>query len=170
MRLKPPKMRFFSSLLGAVILATTSVSTGTENMAQGMPLPEPAATISQVNEPPLQGYWKIDITVTKETNRGSDPNYEMLAYFYQVGSEFSGQFLETSGNACKEVSITGSIDGERVNWTVFYTGSCCQGAKMRFEGVMVSPTVMKGKLSPVGSTPSNCTLWWADVTLTKQNY
>lgn len=168
-RINPRKTLFFPSILGAILLSGVA-STGGENAVQAIPLAENPAVISQVNEPPLQGYWQIDINVTAQTTRGSKSNYEIIAYFDQTGSEFSGQFFRTNNNACRETEISGTIEGDKVEWTVFYTGSCCGGARMKFEGVMVSPDRIEGKLSPVGNTPPNCTLWWADVVITKANY
>lgn len=177
MKLKKLGILFFPSLLGAVFLggiplgiATLHASAGAENVVQAiLPGEEPTKT-SQTNAPPLQGYWKLDVNVRGQTHSGSKANYEIMAYFNQIGSELSGQFVRTSGSACKETSISGTVQGGKVNWTAFYTGSCCGGARVKFEDVLRSPNIVEGKLSPVGDTPVGCTLWWADVVSTKQDY
>lgn len=169
MKFKARKTLFFASILGAIFLGRIP-STGGVNPVQAMLPREEPNLISQVNELPLHGYWQIDINVTAQTTSGSKSNYEIIAYFEQTDSEFSGQFFRTNNNACKETAISGNIEVDHVEWTVFYTGSCCGGARMKFEGVMVSPDRIEGKLSPVGNTPPNCTLWWADVVLTRANY
>ncbi len=168
MTLKKLGILFFPSLLGAVFLGAATA----KNVLPAILPGEKPAKISQTNAPPLQGYWKLDINVRGETEPRikSAANYQIIAYFNQIGSELSGQFVRTSGNACKDTSISGTVEGEKVNWTVFYTGSCCGGARMKFEGVLRSPNIVEGKLSPVGSTPAACTLWWADVVSSKQNY
>ncbi|MBD2547432.1 hypothetical protein [Planktothricoides raciborskii] len=169
MKFNPRKTLFFPSILGAILLSGVA-STGGENAVQAIPLAEKPAVISQVNEPPLQGYWQLDINVTAQTNNYSLSKYEIIAYLEQTDSEFSGQFFRTNNNACQETAISGTIEGDKVEWTVFYTGSCCGGASMKFEVVMVSPDRIEGKLSPVGNTPPNCSLWWADVVITRANY
>jgi len=169
MKFNPRKTLFFPSILGAILLSGLA-STGGENAVQAIPLAENPAVISQVNEPPLQGYWQLDINVTAQTNNYSLSKYEIIAYLEQTDSEFSGQFFRTNNNACQETAISGTIEGDKVEWTVFYTGSCCGGASMKFEGVMVSPDRIEGKLSPVGNTPPNFSPWWAGVVINRGKY
>ncbi|MCU0515499.1 MAG: hypothetical protein MUC60_01295 [Oscillatoria sp. Prado101] len=169
-RLRKVGILFFPSLLGAVFLSAI-VSAGAVDVVRGMLPEEEPVEVSKANAPPVQGYWKLDINVRRLTNPavGGPANYEIMTYFNQIGSQLAGQFVETSGNACKDTSISGTVEAGKVNWTVLYTGSCCRGARMTFQGVRRSPNIVEGKLSPVGNTPPNCTLWWADVVMTKQN-
>jgi hypothetical protein len=165
MKLNKRVILLFPSLIGAIFLG--AASNGEENLVQAMLACEQPVMISQTNDREIQKYWKMDITVTAQTARGSAPNYEIMAYFEQTGSELSGQFVQTNNNACQDTAISGTVEGDNVEWTVFYTGDCCAGARMKFEGVMLSPNIIEGQLSPVGNTPPNCTLWWADVVLTR---
>jgi hypothetical protein len=169
-RLRKVGILFFPSLLGAVFLSAI-VSAGAVDVVRGMLPGEEPVEVSKANAPPVQGYWKLDINVRRLTNPavGGSPKYEIMTYFNQIGSQLAGQFVGTNSNACTDTSISGTVEAGKVNWTVLYTGSCCGGARMRFQGVRRSPNIVEGKLSPVGNTPRNCTLWWADVVMTKQN-
>lgn len=169
MQLRNLGIIFFPSLLTAIFLGTI-VGAGAENVGEKVLPNQPNVQITQAGSPPLQGRWKLDIAVRGQTGSGSKSNYQIFADFNQTGSDLSGQFVKTNHNACKETSISGTVEGNKVNWTVLYTGWCCRGARMKFEGVLRSSDIVEGKLSPVvGSTPRNCFLWWADVVATKVN-
>ncbi|MBW4681399.1 MAG: hypothetical protein KME19_14980 [Microcoleus vaginatus WJT46-NPBG5] len=168
MQLRNFGLIFFPSLLATLFLGTI-FGAGAENAGEKVLSDQQTVQIAQAGAPPLQSRWKLDIAVRDQTGSGSKSNYQIFADFKQTGSDLSGQFVKTNPNACKETSISGTVEGNKVNWTVLYTGWCCRGATMKFEGVLRSPNIVEGKLSPLGSTPRNCTLWWADVVATKDN-
>lgn len=166
MQLRNLGIAFFPSVLAAIFLGTI-VDAGAENSREKVLFAKQTVQLAQAASPPLQGRWKLDIAVTGQTGSGSKSNYQIFADFNQTGSDLSGQFVKTNHNACKDTFISGTVEGNKVNWTVLYTGWCCRGATMKFEGVLRSPNIVEGKLSPLGSTPRNCFLWWADVVATK---
>ncbi len=137
------------------------------------PLPkQQSIQISQNNLGPVSGQWRLAIEVTAHTNSNvsTQRNYWMLTSLEQRGIELSGRILDTNSNACQDAEIFGTVEGNQVNWTMYYTGSCCQGGMMKFEGVMVSPTRIEGTLVPAGSSPPNCTLWSANVVASYGHY
>ncbi|MBO0347799.1 hypothetical protein J0895_01475 [Phormidium pseudopriestleyi FRX01] len=137
------------------------------------PLPkQQSVQISQNNLGPVSGQWTLAIEVTAHTdlNVSTEPNYWMLTSLEQSGIELSGRILNVNQNACSDAEILGKVEGNRVSWIMYYTGSCCKDGMMKFEGVMVSPTTIEGTLVPVGSSPQNCTLWSANVVATQGHY
>ncbi|WP_254567366.1 hypothetical protein [Oscillatoria sp. HE19RPO] len=134
--------------------------------------PQQPIQISQNNVGPLTGQWRLAIEVTAHTDLSvsTQPNYWMVTSLEQSGIELSGRILNANQNACPDAEILGTVEGNQVNWTMYYTGSCCQGGMMKFEGVMVSPTRIEGTLVPAGSSPPNCTLWSGNVVATQGHY
>ncbi|MCT7982926.1 hypothetical protein NG796_06435 [Laspinema sp. A4] len=137
------------------------------------PLPaQQSIQISQNNVDPVSGQWRLAIEVTAHTDLSvsTQPNYSMVTSLQQNGIELSGRILNVDQNACSDAEILGTVEGNRVTWTMYYTGSCCQGGMMRFEGVMVSPERIEGTLVPAGSSPPDCTLWSANVVAIQGHY
>ncbi|AFY80839.1 hypothetical protein [Oscillatoria acuminata] len=134
--------------------------------------PQQSVQISQNNLGPVSGQWRLAIEVTAHTNPevSTQPNYSMVTSLQQNGIELSGRILNAEQNACSDAEILGMVEGNRVTWTMYYTGSCCSGGMMRFEGVMVSPERIEGTLVPAGSSLPNCTLWSANVVATLGHY
>ncbi len=117
--------------------------------------PQESVQISQNNLGPVTGQWRLAIEVTAHTNLSvsTQPNYSMVTSLQQNGIELSGRILNVDQGACPDAEILGTVEGNRVTWTMYYTGSCCQGGMMKFEGVMVSPERIEGTLVPAGSSP-----------------
>ncbi|MCT7980984.1 hypothetical protein [Laspinema olomoucense] len=160
----------FSSLGFLLVAGILSADAGDLGM-KSLP-PQQSVQISQNNLGPVSGQWRIAIEVTAHTNPevSTQPNYWLLTSLEQNGIELSGQILDASQSACTDAEISGTVEGNQVNWIMHYTGSCCRGGMMKFEGVMVSPTTIEGTLVPVGSSPPNCTLWSANVVASYGNY
>jgi hypothetical protein len=135
-------------------------------------LPQQSVQISQNNLGPVSGQWRLAIEVTAHTNPevSTQPNYWMVTSLQQNGIELSGRILNADPDACSDAEILGTVEGNRVTWTMYYTGSCCAGGMIRFEGVMVSPERIEGTLVPAGSSPPNCTLWSGNVVAIHGHY
>lgn len=137
------------------------------------PLPkQQSVQISQNNLGPVSGQWRLAIEVTAHTrlDGSTQRDYWILTSLQQSGIELSGRILDANSNACEDAEILGTVEGNRVNWTMYYTGSCCAGGMMRFEGEMVSPGRIEGTLVPAGSSPQDCALWSANVVATQGHY
>ena len=160
----------FSSL--GFLLVTGIMSADARDLGMKPLLKQQSVQISQNNLGPVTGQWRLAIEVTAHTDLSvsTQPNYSMVTSLQQNGIELSGRILNANQGACSDAEILGTIEGNRVTWTMYYTGSCCQGGMMRFEGVMVSPNRIEGTLVPAGSSPPNCTLWSANVVAIQGHY
>jgi hypothetical protein len=161
---------FFS--LGFLLVVAGSMSADARDLGMKPLLPQQSIQISQNNLGPMSGQWRLAIEVIAHTRPevSTQPNYWMVTSLQQNGIELSGRILNAEQKACSDAEILGTVEGNQVNWTMYYTGSCCQGGMMRFEGVMVSPERIEGTLVPAGSSPPNCTLWSANVVAIKGHY
>lgn len=146
--------------------------------------PEPTVTVAPTEIPTenntpvlsgdLTGDWDMIVNVNRGLNADStivqaDDVYNIAIVLSQNGGNLDGEFLEASSNACDEATISGAVQGNQVNWTIYYTGSCCNESEMRFEGeIRNNRTVITGELIPVGVPSSNCRLWWADLEAVKR--
>lgn len=171
MRLNSLKSLGIFSSLGFLLVAG-SMSADARDLGM-KPLPkQQSVQISQNNLGPVSGQWRLAIEVSAHTRPevSTQPNYSMVTSLQQNGIELSGRILNANQNACPDAEILGTVEGNRVTWTMYYTGSCCAGGMMRFEGEMVSPTRIEGTLVPAGSSPPDCTLWSANVVATQGHY
>ncbi len=118
----------------------------------------------------MDGYWDFRVHVYRDTsNLNVDQNYQILATLTHNDPHLVGELLEATGNACSKARISGTVEGYQVTWIIHYTGSCCRDAEMQFEGnVNIDGTMMEGNLTPIGTPPPNCELWWAELIATKR--
>lgn len=108
------------------------------------PVAIPAATLLPPTAPPLpltevDGDWEFDIQVYR--NRASDASTSVVNEHFtiairldQENNRISGRYLDASGNACDNAGINGERQDDIVQWTIRYTGLCCNGAQMTFRG------------------------------------
>jgi len=136
------------------------------------PSETPTATPSPI--PTISNVWDFDIHVNQRIHsdgfiRDANSYYQLVVQLNQDREILTGEYIGTSGNACGNARITGSILGSDVNWTVEYRGSCCRGEKMTFSGMMSTDgSIMTGSLEPVGIPANTCQLWFADLTAIKR--
>jgi hypothetical protein len=170
MRFKRLKTIGFTSLV-AILFPLLSHGDAKE-FVPGMTPPGESRQVAQVNSQPLSGYWTLEVEVTKRTNQTIffRRNYQILVYLEQDGRELSGEFIETIGNICDDATLSGTIDGNEVIWTVLYQGTCCGGAITKFEGVRVSSDRIEGTVTPTENRPGGCTLWWANAIANRGRY
>lgn len=171
MRLNSLKSSGVFSSLGFLFVAGI-MSADARDLGMKSLLKQHSIQISQNNSGPVSGQWRLAIEVTAHTDLSvsTQPNYWMVTSLQQSGIELSGRILNVDQNACSDAEILGKVEGNRVTWTMYYTGTCCAGGMMKFEGVMVSPQRIEGTLVPAGSSPQNCTLWSGNVVANYGNY
>ncbi|WP_041622656.1 hypothetical protein [Oscillatoria nigro-viridis] len=170
MKTKNPKAVTLASLLAMATLSSILMPVATaKNFSSEVKPLHLENRLSQAVLPKINGYWNLQVRINGFTQPGlsNERDYLIITSLNQNESKLTGNFIAASSNACKQAQISGTVQNNQVNWVINYTGSCCKNAQMRFEGVRRSAEVIEGKLTPVG-TPSNCSLWFADVTATKR--
>jgi hypothetical protein len=171
MKTNNPKTVTLTSLLAIATFSSILMPVATANnfATEVKPLTQ-ENRLSQAVLPKINGYWNLQVRINGFTQAGlsNERDYLIITSLNQNESKLTGNFIAASSTACKEAKISGSVQNNKVNWVINYTGSCCKDAQMRFEGVRRSAEVIEGKLTPVAGTSSNCSLWFADVTATKR--
>ena len=182
---------FVSLFVGVslLIIATNSPNSSTEppvggvepeNQPQSLPIPDdkPAPKIEKPtnnNQFDLTGDWEFDLERSRIIdNNGVIRNSSRVSQWWirinQSGEKISGRFLGAQ-NACSGAKIDGNIENDKIEWIVSYTGQCCQGSQLLFQGKVTNDTeflTISGDLSPVEPPPvENCTLSWAQLSSTK---
>lgn len=185
---------FISLLLGVSLLIIATSSPNTQNVSNDndnstvtapdslptpdekydKPIPEIEKTTNE-NQFELTGDWEFNLKNSRTIDyngiiRNSSRTAQWWVKIDQSENKISGRFLGAQ-NACAEAKIDGQIEIDEIEWTVSYTGQCCQGAQMSFKGKVTGDTeflMISGSLSPVEAPPvTNCNLWWAQLSSKK---
>jgi len=123
----------------------------------------------------LTGDWDLSLNVNQwlfSDGRTEDTNAtaRIGASLTQNGTQISGNFLSVEidgfNDACTETAIEGTIlEDNQVKWTMNYSGACCPGQQITFVGNYdPQANTLTGSFSPLGTPPTDCRPWFADVT------
>jgi hypothetical protein len=108
-----------------------------------------------------------------QTQDAGNIGARIIANLTQSDNFITGQFqsvtIEGFDDSCEEAQINGSVQDELVEWTMSYTGECCNGFNIRFAGTRnPESSELTGNFEPVGTPPADCRPWIAQITGTKQ--
>jgi len=84
----------------------------------------------------------------------------------QKGNHLSGHILWTT-KSCSKASLEGTIDKENIDFILTYSGVCCTGTSIQFQGKLTTENYIVGKFKPKGLPLENCETFWADVTASR---
>jgi hypothetical protein len=126
----------------------------------------------------IVGIWDFELDVTHMVARDGFVKkerhfFEWVIRFRRNGNELTGDLIGGKGSrgesVCADAAIEGSINGQRVQFTVTYQGACCKDEQMVFVGELGEDgTSLTGKLEPADVPKSSCNLAYANVKATKR--
>jgi hypothetical protein len=97
-----------------------------------------------------------------------DFDYELVLEMTSNSNQLTGQYLGAEYPACGIASFEGTVVGDEMEWVVTYSGDCCGGAQMSFNGTIAADgQSIAGQFTPIGRPPEACWTWWADVQMTE---
>lgn len=121
----------------------------------------------------MSGTWEFNYDVTQTINNAGTIGDAPLKADRIISLEFTngqitGQVLGSrNSNICKNMTVIGEYSGKEISVRLDYPGPCCEGAKTIFEGHVTADGKIVGQHSPVEKPPTQCRLWWANVTAVK---
>lgn len=132
-------------------------------------IPSSNAVGTLTTKPKLSGAWDFQLVASASVDksgrkRSINDQVEIRINLIENNGLISGQYVWGTKNSCTSARISGKQLGESIDFVVTYTGACCRGAKMKFNGILSSSMNLTGKFQPEGLPPvSSCNIWWADV-------
>ncbi|MCB0172708.1 MAG: hypothetical protein KDJ97_19395 [Anaerolineae bacterium] len=116
----------------------------------------------------FKGYRSID---ENGTERNQTWDHRAIMELSQTGGRIIGEYLDATtakGTVCKQANISGTIEPDRkIELTVQFYGSCCDGSKVAIEGELIENDKIIGMSNPLGAPlpdpRSECNTWWANI-------